>query len=173
MQKLKAKEAAVLAYIRQSVSERGYAPSVRDIGAALGYRSTSTVQMYLDRLEDYGYIRRENGKSRSLSLREAPHIREIPILRGDSPAEENAFGGVLPFCYCGTAAGSARLFACRLPQGDGYAVIAQGAGEDETEDVTLAFQTTEGILLRRDRAPLGEDARLLGRVIAVIYSKIG
>ena len=63
---LKPKEKAVLDYIRRATEERGYAPSVRDICRALQYKSTSTVQMYLDRLLSYGLLCRENGKSRSL-----------------------------------------------------------------------------------------------------------
>ena len=61
MKKLNAKEQAVLDYICRITKERGYAPSVRDIQAALGYKSTSTVQMYLDRLAECGYIRK-NGR---------------------------------------------------------------------------------------------------------------
>lgn len=171
MQKLKVKEAAVLEYIRQSVSERGYAPSVRDIGTALGYRSTSTVQMYLNRLEDYGYIRRENGKSRSVSLCEDLRTRVLPILREGGNPDENEFDGVLPFCYCGELDADVHLFACRISCGDGYAVVARGA-EDEGIEAAMAFQTAEGVILRCDQALLGEGAVLLGRVIAVIYSKI-
>ena len=45
MQKLNDREQSVLDYIRRITLEKGYAPSVRDIGAALGLKSTSTVQM--------------------------------------------------------------------------------------------------------------------------------
>ena len=70
---LKPKEKAVLDYIRRATEEQGYAPSVRDICLALQYKSTSTVQMYLDRLLSYGLLCRENGKSRSLRPTTAGH----------------------------------------------------------------------------------------------------
>ena len=54
MIKLKPKEQKVYNYIAESVRRNGYAPSVRDIQAALNYKSTSTVHMYIDRLDRLG-----------------------------------------------------------------------------------------------------------------------
>ncbi len=67
-QALKPKEKAVLDYIAKTMDEVGFAPSVRDICAALGIKSTSTVQMYIERLESKGYIIKEAGKSRTMRL---------------------------------------------------------------------------------------------------------
>ena len=64
MRKLKPQEQRVLDYVVESINANGYAPSVRDIKAALDFKSTSTVHMYLNRLEEYGLIRKEDGKSR-------------------------------------------------------------------------------------------------------------
>lgn len=68
MQKLNQREQRVYDYIVKTIRERGYAPSVRDIREALDYKSTSTVHMYLGRLEMLGYIVKEEGKSRALRL---------------------------------------------------------------------------------------------------------
>ena len=103
MQKLNEKENAVLAYLIREIAERGYAPSVRDICAALGYASTSTVQAYLERLEQYGYIRREDGKSRSIVLCESLLPQRI-ILEGASEGEDEASAYVPNFLYCGPLA---------------------------------------------------------------------
>lgn len=65
---LTAKEREVVDYISNAIQTDGFAPSVRDIQLAVGFRSTSTVQTYLSRLEEKGFIRREQGKSRSLRL---------------------------------------------------------------------------------------------------------
>ena len=62
MKKLTAAENRVYEYIERFLTERGYAPSVRDICEELGYKSTSTVHLYLGRLEQMGYIEREDGK---------------------------------------------------------------------------------------------------------------
>lgn len=82
MEKLKPKEQKVYDYIVKSVRENGYAPSVRDICRDLGYKSTSTVHMYLGRLDMLGYIRKEDGKSRAISLasEEMPIVTAVPVL---------------------------------------------------------------------------------------------
>ncbi len=67
-QMLKPKEKLVLDFIAQRMNETGYAPSVRDICAALDIRSTSTAQLYIEKLEAKGYIVKEPGKSRTLRL---------------------------------------------------------------------------------------------------------
>ncbi len=65
---LKPKEKLVLDFIAETMNETGYAPSVRDICTALNIKSTSTAQMYIERLESKGYIVKEPGKSRTLRL---------------------------------------------------------------------------------------------------------
>lgn len=68
MKNLKPKEQRVLDLIKQKIYEQGYAPSVREICKELNIKSTSTAQMYIDRLTDKGYIGRESGKSRTIIL---------------------------------------------------------------------------------------------------------
>ena len=51
MQKLTDKEQRMLDYISEVIETEGYSPSVRDISRALGIRSTSTVHLYLHKLE--------------------------------------------------------------------------------------------------------------------------
>ena len=68
LQTLKPKEKRVLEFISQTIEQEGYAPSVRDICAALGFKSTSTVHMYLERLEAKGYIQKASGKSRTIRV---------------------------------------------------------------------------------------------------------
>jgi repressor LexA len=56
----------VLDYIRQSISDRGYPPTLREIGARMGIRSTNGVNDHLRALERKGYLTREDMKSRAL-----------------------------------------------------------------------------------------------------------
>lgn len=49
---------AVLSFIRSHVDQKGYAPTVREIGDAVGLRSISTVHGHLSRLERDGHIKR-------------------------------------------------------------------------------------------------------------------
>ena len=70
MQGLTDRQQQVLRYIRQSISERGYPPTLREIGAHMGIRSTNGVNDHLRALERKGYLTREDMKSRALRPRE-------------------------------------------------------------------------------------------------------
>src|ERR1700728_2499303 len=56
----------VLDYIRESIVDRGYPPTLREIGARMGIRSTNGVNDHLRALERKGYLTREDMKSRAL-----------------------------------------------------------------------------------------------------------
>ena len=82
MRKLKPREQGVYDYISEAITRNGYAPSVRDIEEALGFRSTSTVHMYINRLEEFGLIRKTDGKSRSITLTGMTPlgVNKVPVL---------------------------------------------------------------------------------------------
>lgn len=84
MEHLTSKEQAMLSFIKDNIRKNGYSPSIRDIRTALDIKSTSTVHTYLERLERKGYIQKENGKSRTLRVEDAPNPRrqnaKVPIL---------------------------------------------------------------------------------------------
>ncbi len=100
MEKLTSTEREIYDYIFKSIESEGYSPSVRDIKSALNIGSTSTVHVYLQRLEDKGYIRKEHGKSRTLRIGGVSDggIPIIGRIAAGSPvfAEEN-FDGYLEF----------------------------------------------------------------------------
>lgn len=66
MQGLTERQQQVLHYIRQSISDRGYPPTLREIGAHMGIRSTNGVNDHLRALERKGYLTGEDMKSRAL-----------------------------------------------------------------------------------------------------------
>ena len=68
MNTLTPKEQMIFDFIKTTLRENGYSPSIRDIRTALNIKSTSTVHTYLERLERKGYIHKENGKSRTLRI---------------------------------------------------------------------------------------------------------
>ena len=87
--KLTARQQQILAYIEQEITTTGVPPSIRQIGAALGIRSTNGVRAHLKALEKKGYIHRSLRTSRGIAMLD--HIRrgtasalqgaiEIPIL---------------------------------------------------------------------------------------------
>ena len=65
---LNKREKAILKFIEKEVDANGYQPSVREIGRAVGLRSTATVHGYLSKLQEKGYIRKEHQKGRTLKL---------------------------------------------------------------------------------------------------------
>ena len=74
MDKLSPRQKAILDYIQKEVAEKGYPPSVREIGEAVGLASSSTVHGHLARLEKKGYIRRDPTKPRAIELLHRPEI---------------------------------------------------------------------------------------------------
>jgi repressor LexA len=83
MQGLTDRQQQVLHYIRQSITERGYPPTLREIGAYMGIRSTNGVNDHLRALERKGYLTREDMKSRAL------RPRDLDVV----PPSENAASG--------------------------------------------------------------------------------
>ena len=120
MQKLTEREERILSAIRTFCAQKGYAPSVRELCAALGYRSTSTVHLYLDRLEQLGYLRREGGKSRSIALVSTPHAPEwdLSALKTAnlfrSPEHTLAADYLMQFEYPWQALAGLKDFICAL-----------------------------------------------------------
>jgi len=78
MQGLTKRQEQTLDFIRQQIEERGYPPTLREIGEYMGIRSTNGVNDHLRALERKGYLRREDMKSRALKLVDEP---SRPVLR--------------------------------------------------------------------------------------------
>ncbi|MEV6657792.1 transcriptional repressor LexA [Nocardia fluminea] len=66
---LTVRQRTVLEVIRSSVTERGYPPSIREIGDAVGLTSTSSVAHQLRALERKGYLRRDPNRPRAVNVR--------------------------------------------------------------------------------------------------------
>ncbi len=81
MNKLSEKQNAIFEYIKDVISQRGIAPSVREIGEAVGLRSTSSVQYNLNALEEAGYIKRDSNLKRTIRIAgSAQSVNHIPLL---------------------------------------------------------------------------------------------
>ena len=84
----------ILEFIDQQIRDRGYPPSVREIGEAVGLTSPSTVHSHLATLQDRGFIRRDPSKPRAMEVRLDPStgaavergaVRHVPLV-GDVAA---------------------------------------------------------------------------------------
>ena len=65
---LNKREKAILKFIEKQINDKGYPPSVREIGKAVGLSSTATVHTYIAKLKEKGYISKEDQKGRTLKL---------------------------------------------------------------------------------------------------------
>jgi repressor LexA len=158
MVKLKPKEQKVYDYILKSIKENGFAPSVRDICRDLNYKSTSTVHMYLNRLDTLGYIKKEDGKSRAISVTEdLPPVTAVPVLgtvTAGQPilAVENFEGYV---GYVGNT-GADEMFALRVRGEsmieigilDGDMIIAEKTCYAENGEIVVALVENEATVKR-------------------------
>lgn len=87
----------ILDFIESQSRERGYPPSVREIGEAVGLTSTSTVHAHLQTLQERGYLQRDPTKPRAIQVRYDPSsgaaverrpVRHVPLV-GDVAAGAN------------------------------------------------------------------------------------
>jgi repressor LexA len=78
MTKLSKRQQDILDFIKSEVKKKGYPPSVREIGEAVGLASSSTVHGHLSRLESKGLIRRDPTKPRAIEILEVDENAQIP-----------------------------------------------------------------------------------------------
>jgi len=92
------RQSTILDVIRASVTSRGYPPSIREIGDAVGLTSTSSVAHQLRTLEKKGYLRRDPNRPRAVDIRsadDAPKPAVITDVAGSDALPEPTFVPVL------------------------------------------------------------------------------
>ena len=77
-----ARQRAILEAIRDSVEQRGYPPSIREICDAAGLASTSSVAHQLRALERKGYLRRDPNRPRAVDVRRAESVGDTEVVSG-------------------------------------------------------------------------------------------
>lgn len=87
--KLSKRQAAIYDYICTYTKERGFPPSVREIGAAVGLASPSTVHMHLKVLQERGLIRRDSKKPRTIEVVTEDAVDETPLVSVKQDASSN------------------------------------------------------------------------------------
>jgi len=86
LKKVSKRQEAILEFIKEEVRTKGYPPSVREIGEAVGLASSSTVHGHLARLEQKGLIRRDPTKPRAIEILEPEdsiqkqHVIHVPLV---------------------------------------------------------------------------------------------
>ncbi|GKV55506.1 MULTISPECIES: transcriptional repressor LexA [unclassified Sporosarcina] len=87
MKKISKRQQDILTFIKEEVRLKGYPPSVREIGEAVGLASSSTVHGHLARLESKGFIRRDPTKPRAIEILDPegldalkPGVLHVPLV---------------------------------------------------------------------------------------------
>lgn len=87
MKKISKRQEDILTFIKEEVKKKGYPPSVREIGEAVGLASSSTVHGHLARLESKGFIRRDPTKPRAIEILDPeglealkPGVLHVPLV---------------------------------------------------------------------------------------------
>ena len=179
----------ILEFVSQFVKENGYAPSVREIGAAVGLRSTASVSYHLQALQERGLLQSPGAKGRKRALVSSVRAGQIPIVgvvTAGIPilAVENQEGVMQwdgePGCFALRVRGESMIGAGILdgdkvvvrPQStanDGQIVVARSG--DEATVKRLWRRNGEVWLLPENPAfePIdGREAEIIGLVKAVV-----
>ncbi len=88
---LKEREIRILGYMKQQIAAKGYPPTVREICAALGIKSTSTVHKDIENLERAGFLIKDPAKNRALMIVEEnlpDSMRSTDAVTASAPANE-------------------------------------------------------------------------------------
>ena len=179
----------IVDYVNQFIQENGYSPSVREIGAAVGLRSTASVSYHLQALQEKGLLQSPGAKGRKRAIVTARRPGQIPVVgvvTAGMPilAVENQEGTICwdgdPGCFALRVRGDSMIGAGIL-DGDKVVVRPQPSADDGQIVVALiGEEATVKRLRRRDGQvwllpeneaypPIdGSEAELIGLVKAVI-----
>ena len=149
----------ILDYVNQFIQENGYAPSVREIGAAVGLRSTASVSYHLQQLQQKGLLLAPNAKGKKRAIVTSVRPGQIPIVgvvTAGVPilAIENQEGTMAwdgdPSCFALRVRGESMIGAGIL-DGDRVIVRPQQTAEDGQIVVArIGDEATVKRLRRRD-----------------------
>ncbi|WP_370614510.1 transcriptional repressor LexA [Mumia sp. Pv 4-285] len=123
----------VLEIIRESIEQRGYPPSMREIGAAVGLASVSSVAHQLKVLERNGFVRRDPNRPRA-----------IEVFLPDVLAARRSIGDALDFGFDDTGAGDARPAPAYVPMVGRIAAGGPILAEERVEEVMPLPRTLVG-----------------------------
>ena len=184
----------ILDFIRKEIEDKGYPPSVREICAAVGLKSTSTVHAHLNNLEKRGLIRRDSTKPRALEIldnsvargRSVPLVGKVtaglPILAVENIEDyltlpQHMVGGDDLFCL--RVQGESMIEIGIL---DGDIIVVRQQADAENGEVVVAMIEDEATVKRifyekhrvrlqpenHSMAPIyAEQVQVLGKVVAL------
>lgn len=178
--RLSRRQEQILFFIRESVESRGFPPSIREIGEAVGLSSSSTVHSHLRSLEAKGYLKRNPSKPRSIEILDGSSHRsrliELPISKSSdqfiSSTTSDSDQETMPLPV--ELAGGKESFLYTIERNysqeaiiSGDLVIVNRSSKALRGDMVLA-QDASGVALKRLTSSPEDPSAILGRVIGVI-----
>ena len=179
----------ILEFVNTFVQENGFAPSVREIGAAVGLRSTASVSYHLQQLQEKGYLQSPGAKGRKRAIVTSQRPGQIPVVgvvTAGLPilALENQEGTIAwegdPSCFALRVRGDSMINAAILdgdtvvvrpqPNADDGQIVVARIGDEATVK-RLSRKNSEIWLMPENEnyAPIdGSEAEIIGLVKAVI-----
>jgi repressor LexA len=189
------KQEKVLNFIRQRIGER-LPPTIREIGEALGFKSTGTVRDYLKALIQKGLVRKMDNKSRGIELTERSAFNKIPIIGTIMAGKPNlAYEDIQGYVdaddlFLGRL-GFNDVFALRVKGDsmigagimDGDIAVIKKRPDAANNDIVAALLDNNEVTLKRlicrsgkfhleaanpDYPPIFEEFKVIGKLITVI-----
>lgn len=183
------KSALILDYVNQFVQENGYAPSIREIGQAVGLHSTASVSYHLRQLQEKGMLQPSGCKNRKRSISTGIRPGQIPVVglvTAGIPilAVENQEGTIPwegdPGCFAlrvrgesmigaGILSGDLVVVRPQLTAQDGQIVVARIGDEATVKRLSRRGGQVWLLPENPDFEPInGNEAELIGLVKAVV-----
>src|SRR5687768_10131035 len=160
------RQRTILEVIRTSVTSRGYPPSIREIGDAVGLTSTSSVHHQLRTLERKGYLRRDPNRTRAVDVRHPDDAPPAAVVT--EPAEEHPAPAYVPLL--GTIAAGGPILAEQavesvfpLPReivGEGTLFLLNVRGDSMVE---AAIRDGDWVVVRQQ--PVAENGEIVAAMI--------
>ena len=183
------KQEKILEFLNRHIEEKGYPPTVREICAAVGLKSTATVSYHLTELKKQGRIQAESSKRRCISLPNSQKPGKIPVLgvvtAGMPIHAHEDIEGYIPWdgdqsCFALRIKGDSMIGAGIL---NGDKVIVRPQPDAVNGDIVIAMIEDEATCKRFHKDPTGiwllpenpayapidgSEAQILGKVKAVL-----
>lgn len=148
------KQERILEFLNEFIEEKGYPPTVREICAAVGLKSTATVSYHLTELKKLGKVQGDSNKRRAIALTDSQRPGRIPlvgVVTAGYPilAQENIEGS-LPWdgeegCFALTIQGDSMVGASIL---NGDRVVVRPQSTAENGDIVIALLEDEATCKR-------------------------
>ena len=157
MEKINKRQKAIYDFIKERINDKGIAPSVREIGEAVGLRSTSSVQYNLNALEQAGYITRDANLKRTVRVvGAAKGVNHIPLVGTVTAGMPILATEIIEDYIAVSGVSGNNLFALRVKGEsminahilDGDIVIVEQCPTAQNGDIVVALVGNENTLKR-------------------------